>query len=134
MRKPLFFFLFIIFFIRKIAHSSQDISNYFIIDCGNSSSTIVNLSPTQNYYVSNANFTICNNFTIGSSSPSSMISLTFDTVILNISQNSSMNFINCSLSFEYSPNYLGSPIFFVNSFSSVSLKVHIFFKFLFIFI
>jgi len=118
----LLFSLGIFLYFQVITHqTSIPINTYFQTTC-NSSFTYT-LSPINDYYVSNYNFTICSNIIIQSSIINAGIAIQFISVRFNIENGSNFTLIGCAISFNYSSYSIPLSVFSLNQGSSIQIQV-----------
>lgn len=110
-------FLYILLLTRQ---ASVSINSYFQTAC-NSAFTYT-LSPVNDYYVSNANFSICSNITIASSVSNVQIALKLISSSFEISNGTNFSLVGCEISFNNTNIY---SIFSLGVGSSLKIQVYI---------
>ena len=113
-------FLYILLLTRQ---ASVSINTYFQTAC-NSAFTYT-LSPINDYYVSNANFSICSNITIASSVSNVQIAVKIISSSFEITNGNNFSFVGCEISFNNTNIYSLLSIFSLGVGSSLKIQVYI---------
>lgn len=122
MLTPLISFVSFLYILLLTRQASVSINTYFQTAC-NSAFTYT-FSPINDYYVSNANFSICSNITIASSVSNVQITLKIISSSFGISNGTNFSLIGCDISFNNTSLY--SPLSIFSLGVGASLKIQVF--------